>query len=373
MAAHTTHDVRAAEEPTVVAEDEAGGDENVLGRALGAGKGVLGRVDAFQRDHRPTAVTFAVFKKFGDDQAGNLAALVAYYTFFSLFPLLLVLVTGLGFVLSGNTELQTRLLDSALSQFPVVGDQLRTNIGGFKGSGVALAIGIVGALWGGMGALDAMQNAMNTVWNVPKVHRPNLIQTRLRGLIMLVVLVVTIGASTGLSSAGAVADSLGIVGKGLVLLLSVALNVAVFTLSFKVLTEYPIDWKAFVPGGVVAGVAFTVLQAVGGWYVERTLGTTQVYGIFAIVLGLLSWLYLLSQVTVMAAEVNVVVAKQLWPRSLTGENLTQADIDALRHYAVAEERIPEETVRVELPEPAAPGAAEPDRSDQDQDQDGYSA
>jgi membrane protein len=316
-----------------------------------AGKGILDRADVFQRSHRPLALAFAVFKKFGDDQAGNLAALVAYYAFFSLFPLLLVLVTVVGFVLSGNPEAQHALLDSALSRFPVVGDQLRTNIGAFKGSGVALAIGIGGAVWGGLGALDAMQNAMNAVWNVPKVRRPNMIQSRLRGVIMLVVIAVMIAATTGLSSAGAVADPLGIVGKGLVLVLSTALNVGVFVVAFKILTDYPVDWKAMVPGGVVAGIVFTGLQAAGGWYVDRVLnGTTQVYGTFAIVLGLLSWLYLQAQVTVMAAEVNVVVHKGLVPRSLTGGNPTAADHEALRHYAEVEERIPEETIHVELPE-----------------------
>jgi YihY family inner membrane protein len=320
-------------------------------RVVDIGKGVLARVDEFQRTHRPLAVTFAVFKKFGDDQAGNLAALIAYYTFFSLFPLLLVLVTVVGFVLAGNPDAQQRLLDSALSQFPVIGDQLRTNIGEFKGSGPALVVGVAGALWGGLGALDALQNAMNAVWNVPKVRRPNMIQSRIRGVIMLAVIAVVIGASTALASVAAVADPLGVFGKALVLVLSTVLNVAVFVVAYKVLTDYDVDWKAMVPGAVAAGVAFTILQAGGSWYVNRVLnGATQVYGTFAIVLGLLSWLYLLAQVTVMAAEVNVVVHKALVPRSLTGERLTPADVEALRHYAGVEERIPEETIHVELPE-----------------------
>jgi uncharacterized BrkB/YihY/UPF0761 family membrane protein len=118
-----------------------------------------------------------------------------------------------------------------------------------------------------------------------------------------------------------------------------------------VLTDYPVDWKTMVPGAVVAGAAFTVLQAVGGWYVQHVLnGSTQVYGTFAIVLGLLSWLYLQAQVTVLAAEVNVVLHKRLVPRSLTGEGLTEADHEALRHYAAVEERIPDETIHVELPD-----------------------
>src|SRR5690606_3239616 len=111
------------------------------------------RVDRWQRGHRWAAFPFAVVKKFGDDQAGNLAALVAYYSFFSIFPLLLFLTTVLGRVLASDEELQQRLLDSALGQFPVVGDQLQDNVGGLPGSGLALVIGLVGALWGGMGAI----------------------------------------------------------------------------------------------------------------------------------------------------------------------------------------------------------------------------
>lgn len=339
---------------TPAADDTADGTAGAgpVERVGGMVQDVLARLDRLQRSHRVAATAFAVIKKFGDDQAGNLAALVAYYTFFSLFPLLLVLATVTGFVLAGNPDLQARMLDSALAQFPVLGTQLRTNIGEFKGSGLALVIGVAGAVWGGLGALDAMQNAMNTVWNVPRVHRPNLVKTRLRGALMLVVMAVMIAASTGLGSAAGVADLLGVFGKALVLAASAALNVALFVVAFKVLTDHDVDWKVMVPGGAAAGVGFTVLQAVGGWYVNRVLnGATQVYGTFAVVLGLLSWLYLQAQVTVLAAEINVVIHRGLLPRSLTGDGLTEADRQALRHYATVEERIPEERVHVELPEP----------------------
>src|SRR5690242_15598245 len=132
---------------------------------------LLERIDAWQRGRRWSAFTFGVVKKFGDDQAGNLAALIAYYAFFSIFPLLLVLTTVLGRVLAGNADLQQRLLDSALGQFPVIGEELRPGAGGIPGSGLALAVGVIGALWGGMGAVQATQNAMNGVWNVPLKNR----------------------------------------------------------------------------------------------------------------------------------------------------------------------------------------------------------
>jgi YihY family inner membrane protein len=322
-------------------------------------KGTARAVDHFQRGHRPLALAFAVVKKFGDDRAGNLAALVAYYAFFSLFPLLLVLVTVTGFVLSGNPELQGKLVDSALQQFPVVGDELRTSIGAFNGSGIALAVGIVGALWGGLGAIDALQNAMNSVWNVPIRKRPNMLQSRLRGVAMLVVLGAAIAATTALGSVAGAADQWGVAGKALTLVVTAALNTALFVMAFKVLTDVAVDWKAMVPGAVVGGVGFTLLQFAGGLYVNHVLnGASRMYGTFAVVLGLLSWLYLNAQVAVFAAEVNVVLHRELAPRSLTGEELTDQDRKALRHYAEVEERLPQEDVAVELRDGAAPAEGE---------------
>ena len=150
-------------------------------------------------------------KKFGEDQAGNLAALISYYTFFSIFPLLLALVTILGLVLKGNLELQHRIVGSALAQFPVIGNQIRDNIGSLGGNWLALLAGVGGALWAGMGAVDAAQNAMNSVWDVPIRDKPKFLTRRLRSLTMLVVigggLFLTAAGSTVASSADSIAWS----------------------------------------------------------------------------------------------------------------------------------------------------------------------
>src|SRR5215216_4299342 len=103
---------------------------------------VLGKVDRLQQRHPWTAFPVAVWKKFGDDNGGRLAGQLTYYGFLSLFPLLLVSVTILGFVLDGRPDLQQKILDSAVSQFPIIGDQLRQNVASLKGSVVALVIGI---------------------------------------------------------------------------------------------------------------------------------------------------------------------------------------------------------------------------------------
>jgi inner membrane protein YhjD len=321
-------------------------DPGLFGRIGGGIQALIGRVDGFQRAHKATAIPFAVVKKFGDDQAGNLAALVAYYSFFSIFPLLLVFVTVIGFVLQDNKEAQQRLLDSALSQFPVVGDQLRDNIGSVQGSGLALVVGVLLALWGGLGALEAMQNAMNSVWNVPRHKRPSFLVAKLRSLMMLGLLGGLIVATTVVANVRFIPGFLG-------LPLAMALNAVLFVLAFKVLTEKKdIDWKVMLPGGIVAGVGFTLLQLVGGWYVNRSInGASRVYGTFAVVLGLLTLLYLMSQIVVYAAEINVVLHERLWPRGIVMEDLTDADRRALERYARVEERLPDQVIEVELPEP----------------------
>ncbi|MET0577849.1 MAG: YhjD/YihY/BrkB family envelope integrity protein, partial [Ilumatobacteraceae bacterium] len=101
--------------------------------------GVMDGVDRFQRRHPVVAYPIAVLYKFNEDQGPYLAALLTYYGFLSLFPLLLLLASILGFVLQDDPELQARILDSALGQFPIIGDQLATQ--GLQGSAAAVVIG----------------------------------------------------------------------------------------------------------------------------------------------------------------------------------------------------------------------------------------
>ena len=307
--------------------------------------GLIERIDRFQKARRPLAFLVAVVKKFGDDAAGNLAALIAYYGFLSLFPLLLALTTVLATVLAGHPHLQQDILDSALAQFPVIGDQIRENVHSLERSGVALGIGIAGALWGGMGVMKAAGNAMDEIWEVPKRERPTFVRALTRAVLLLGVLgggVVATTALAGLGTAGSSFLPLQIAA----LLLAAAVNVGVSLLGFRVLTVRDIAFRDLVPGAVVAGLGALALQSIGGYYVTHQLkGMSDTYGMFAVVIGLLSWLYLQAQLTLFAAEVNVVRAGKLWPRSL-GKELTPADQMAYASYAEVEERRDDSDVRV---------------------------
>jgi YihY family inner membrane protein len=275
----------------------------------------LGRFDTFQRSRPWLAFPVAVVKRFNDDRAGNLAALIAYYGFFSLFPLLLVLVSLLGIILRGDPGLRDSIVHSALAGFPVIGAQLKLKSLG--GNGLALALGLATALWAGLGVTQAAQNAMNEVWGVPKKERPNFLYSRVRGLLLLAILGSMTLASIFLSGLGTVGGSLSGALRALGLVGSLGLNLGLFMLAFRVLTRRKLSWGDVFPGAAVGAVAWSALQAVGNYYVTHQVQhASPVYGTFAVVIGLLVWLYLGARLTLLCAEINVVRAKRLWPRSL---------------------------------------------------------
>jgi membrane protein len=304
------------------------------------------RLDAYQQRHRWLAVPFAVAKKFGDDQAGNLAAVVAYYGFICLIPLLMVAVTVLGAVTAHNDALRQRLLDSALRDFPVIGPQIGADVHGIQGSGLTLALGIALTLWSGLGVVKSFQTAMNAVWNVPIRQRPGLVPSTVRALLMLAVLGVATIASATLAAIGtsgsapAWVSALGLAGAALV-------NVGLFMAGFRIMTAADVSWSDVAPGAVLGGLAWTALSSLGTYYVSHQLrSASAVYGTFASVIVLLAWIYLGAQIALYAAELNVVRRDGLHPRSLVQPPLTEGDREALRRYAKQEERRPEEDVDV---------------------------
>jgi uncharacterized BrkB/YihY/UPF0761 family membrane protein len=296
------------------------------------------RVDAVQKQNSFLGFVIGVVKKFGDDQAGYLAAIIAYYAFFSIFPLLLAFATVLGFILQNNHKLQERIITTVQNNFPVLGQSFQ--IGHLRGSGIGLVVGLVFTLLAGIGVIQALQYAMDEIWGVPKRKRPNFFVSRLRALLMLAVLGVATLAATAVSNL-----PFGFLG-------SLLLNFGIAAVAYKVLTVADITWMDVVPGALVAGVALTLLQTFGGLLVRHTLkNASATYGTFAVVIGLLSFIYLGAQIFIYAAEINVVRKKHLWPRSLV-DDPTPGDREVFTQRAKIEERRPDENIRVSFDKPS---------------------
>lgn len=273
----------------------------------------LRRFDSFQRRKPVLALPVAVFKRFGDDEGGSMVSLIAYRGFFSLFPLLLLLTTVLGYLLAGNDELRRDVLDSTLSQFPVIGDQLRGNE--LKGSGLALAVGIVGSLWAGLAVVSETGLSFERIWGVPRPERRGFLAVRLHGLSLLVLLGVLSVLSTVAS--GLVGGGSAWLGPVSGVALATVVNLILFTAVFRLLTPPVASFRALLPGIAIAAVGWELLQLLGGYYISHEVrNATPVYGTFALVIGLLAWIHLGAFFTVLGAEANVVRERRLWPRSL---------------------------------------------------------
>jgi membrane protein len=274
----------------------------------------LARADRFQRGRAWVAVPIAVVKKFGDDRGGRWAALVAYYGFLSIFPLLLAFTTVLSLLVQGDDDLQSDILGSALAQFPIVGVEIQENLGALEGSWMALAVGLALAIWGGMGVVLALGDALDDVWGVPRRGRPGFVRGRLRALAALALLgALTVGSGV-LAGVGAAAGSGG---RWLSILVTFAFDLVALAAAFRYLTTAGVRWREVLPGAATAAAAWIALLSIGTWLVDRHLrNASDLYGFFGIVLGLLWWMYLGAQVLLVSAELNVVLARRLWPRDL---------------------------------------------------------
>jgi membrane protein len=277
---------------------------------------MLGWLDRVQQRSRAAGFAVAVVYKYLDDQGGYLAALITYYTFVSLFPLLLLLTTTLGILLAGHPGLQQDVLQSTLRQFPIIGDQLEQPHQ-LSGGTVAVVVGVAGALYGCMGVGQALQNAMDTVWAVPRNVRRDPLRGRLRSLLLLLVLGSAAVAATVMSAAARVTDSLGAFSAAAVVVASVAANAAICLVAFKVTTARRLTYRQVLPGALAAAVCWQLLQWFGASYVSHVVkSASATNSVFALVLGMLAFLYVASTSLVLCAEINTVRVDALHPRAL---------------------------------------------------------
>jgi membrane protein len=309
--------------------------------------------DRLQRRVKPLAVTVAVLKNFSEQGAGKAAALIAYWGFFSIFPLLLLFVTILGLVLHGDPAAQRSIEHSVLQQFPIIGKGNTP----FHATRAGLGVGIIGTLLSGLGVTLTAQYAFGLVYQVPHRVQPNFLISRWRGLKLLAVVGVLQVVST--IASGLVSGGLGGVWVTIGgIALSLVLNLALFFIVFRFLVPGQVRTRELWPGILLAAVGWEVLQSIGGVYIAHVVkGAGQTYGTFATVIGLLTWLYVGARVVVYAAEINVTLTRGLWPRSIM-DPPTPADRKARAALAKMEERDDKETVEVAFHPP------DPDETDE---------
>lgn len=304
------------------------------------------KLDAAQQRFKPAAFVFGVIKKYGDDNGGVLVANLAHSGFVSLFPLLLVLTTILGLVASFDPSFRTQALNAVADQVPLIGNQLTGNVHTLKRSStIGLIVGLAALIWGSSGLAQAGLFTMEQVWNLPGPARPGFVQRLGRAGLFLCLLgggVVATTLLTGFNTYGHNDPGFVAFAQGL----AAAVNAGMYIGAFRVLTPKGVPIRDLLPGAVLGGIGWTLLQILGTYLVHHFVHSASVYGVFATVLGLVAWIGVAVTVTVYCAEINVVLARRLWPRSIVQPPLTEADRASLALQALQNQRRPEQLVEV---------------------------
>jgi YihY family inner membrane protein len=273
--------------------------------------------------------------------------MIAFWAFFSIFPLLMVLVTVLGWVLPASTK--DSVLSHLAQMFPLLEP---STIRGLSGSVWALIVGGVTALWSGLGGVRTVQNAFNSVWEIPYHERPKLVEQVLRSLWVLATIGVGLVLTTlvsGFVTSTATGVHLGVLGRIGGFVLAAVLDVGLFIAAFRMLTDRDISTRDVLPGAILSGTVFFLLEQLSAVIISNRLKHAQAtYGHFATVITILWWFYLTAVVTLLGAQLNVVLKERLFPRSIKDAPQTEADRRVLQAYAEERTYQPEEEVRTEV-------------------------
>ncbi|MGZ4227913.1 MAG: YihY/virulence factor BrkB family protein [Solirubrobacteraceae bacterium] len=274
------------------------------------------KLDRAQKRSTTLSVAVATFKKFSEDQSANLAAMIAFWAFFSVFPLFLVLVTLLAIFLPASDK--DSVLGHVAQMFPLLDPK---TVSGLSGAWWTIVLGLATALWSGSGVVRTAQFAFNSVWGTQPDQQPGLVKQMIRSISVLATVGLGLVLTTLLS--GVVASSasgvnLGAAGRAGGYVLSAALDVGIFLAAFRILTERDVTTHDVMPGALLSGIAFFVLQELSTLIISRYLKNAQsTYGHFATVITILWWFYLQSMITLLGAQLNVVLKEHSYPRSLT--------------------------------------------------------
>jgi len=261
-------------------------------------------------------IMLTTFKRFSDQDGGFYAAGLTYFIFFSAFPLVLFGVSALGFVVFINDDLKRDIVDASADAFPLVRQVLQPetldNVANARFS--LAAAGLVLVLYSGTGGIVALEHALNRIRGLDQ--EGTFVQKRIRALRFLVtvgiipLLSVALGASAQLLRSPAISVLAFIAGA--------LMSVLLFATAFKFLPSVNPSWLEVLPGAAIAGAIFEVLKIVGPLYLSSgRSGRDAMFGAFAATAGLLISAYLLSQVTLLAAQLNAVLAERRQSREFS--------------------------------------------------------
>ncbi len=310
--------------------------------------------DGVQRRHTVFGFPFAVVKKYGDDDGIRHAALLTYYGFLSIFPLLLLVTVVVTAVLRDNIELRTQIIDAIVP--PDLHDTVTNALARMPSNPVPLTIGVIGLVLSGLGVVFSAYHTLNHVAAVPHRSRLEFFPRYVRIVVMLLLLVAGVAAAGVLTvAAGALPNVAGgsrIAAFGGTVVIVVLLLWLATGLLLPHRARFAIVW----PAALIGSLTITGVLTFGAFVLPPLIAKSgPVYGSFATIVALFSLIYVVSQVLVFAAEIAVVRRRRLWPRALDTTKPIDADRRALAALARVQERIPVERVDARFDAPPERG------------------
>jgi uncharacterized BrkB/YihY/UPF0761 family membrane protein len=308
---------------------------------------IIAWADRVQRRHGLLGFPYAVIKKYGDDDGGREAALITYYGFLSIFPLLLLGVAVLSRVLADNPELRQRLITAIVP--PALRSTVENSVTTLPASTVPFIVGLIGLLFSGTGVVFSAYQTLNHVAAVPRRLRAGFASRYVRVFVLLAALLLGALAVGALTVVVTALPGLPGVERAAAALGSAVVIFAVLLLGARLLLTRPAPVRALWPAAVLGAAAVTLALNLGAPLLARLVSKAgPVYGSFATVAGMFALLYLVNQALVYAAEVAAVRHARLWPRALDVNRPTAADVRAMALLAREQERIPAARVAFRL-------------------------
>ncbi len=247
----------------------------------------------------------AVHQRVGDVGGGPLSSSIALAGFLSLFPLLLVGISIVGFVAAGDTD----FVSNVVEQFGLTGTAADLVVDVIENAEdsrrTASLVGLAGLLWAGLGVVGTLAQAFNATWQVTGLAGW---KAKLFHLACLVGGAVLFAASTALGSLAAALPGPAVLPTALG---GVALDVALFLWLFRLLTNVAVPLGDHLPGALVGGVAIGVVKLVGTVFLPQAVArSSALYGSIGAVFAILAWMAVSARVVVYASAFNVVRHEQ---------------------------------------------------------------